>query len=458
MPSRVGCSPVWRDMLKVSGQIIGDLKWQLGNGEVIRVGKDKILGIDDSICLSNRIMEYLKIYGITTLKNIRNSSSNTYWLNSIDLELDGDDATMWDNYINALCSAGCTLTDQVDRLLWNGNVKTGNLIDKTTYDRIMQEKYIFPHNWWYKQIWKWNLPLKIKCFLWHALQGTLKTWDNLLRRGWCGPNWCILCKEDSKNINHLFVFCSFGRRVWNFCCTKLTVTKDWEDGDFGQSLLSQFRSSKDTLQVPIFISWALWYFRNLATFQGKLPEVEVCGLIVLKLAQQFKAEPIKVADRRIGQFSFMVDQPILFFDGAAQQGLCVVGGVIFLNEGHYFTLRLNCGIGSNMKVEVLALQCVLKCANIFGLVNLKVFGDSRVTIKWAAGEFDLNVLALNHWCLRTREEIELHDHIIFSHIFREHNGQADSLSKKALLGTEGFLVWEEWMNSNLLESGDVFFF
>lgn len=111
-----------------------------------------------------------------------------------------------------------------------------------------------------------------------------------------------------------------------------------------------------------------------------------------------------------------------------------------------------------MKAELLALWCVLKCANIFGLVNLKVFGDSRVTIKWAAGEFDLNVLALNQWCLQVKEEIGQHDYISFNHIYREHNELADSLSKQALLGPEGTLFWEEWMDSYMLEHGEVPFY
>jgi hypothetical protein len=72
MPTSPGCSPLWRGMLKVSGWIIGDLRWQVGNRKAIRVGNDHILGIIDPVCLSNKILDYIKIYGLSFLDRIRN--------------------------------------------------------------------------------------------------------------------------------------------------------------------------------------------------------------------------------------------------------------------------------------------------------------------------------------------------------------------------------------------------
>lgn len=185
----------------------------------IRVGKDYILGIDDPVCLSKEILDYLKIYGLSCY------FGQSYWLQSFDLGLVDEDAYSWDSYVRTLGLAGVFLTEQDDKMKWSGNKKDGIVIAKTAYDRIMQGKYIYPPQWWYKKIWKWNIALKHKCFLWHVLQGTLKTWDNLTKRGWYGPNWCILCKQNSESINHLFVSCSFGKKVWDFCCSRMAITK-----------------------------------------------------------------------------------------------------------------------------------------------------------------------------------------------------------------------------------------
>lgn len=178
----------------------------------------------------------------------------------------------------------------------------------------------------------------------------------------------------------------------------------------------------------------------------------------MKMFSSYKTDDHRQKIAKVSHFSPKVEQPVLFFDGAAQNGICAVGGVLYLNETHYFTVRLNCGVGSNMKAELMALWCVLKVENIFGFVNIKFYGDSRVTIKWAAGKFKLNVTKLRHWCLRAQNEIAQQQNIMFEHIYRDHNSLADKLSKQALAGLEGQLLWEEWCDNTILDSGVTYFF
>lgn len=257
---------------------------------------------------------------------------------------------------------------------------------------------------------------------------------------------------------HLFVDCRFGKDIWDIVCVDLHINDIWDVGDFGSCLLNWSRSSKSHLLIPIFVLWIIWYARNCAIFNGRVLEVKACGLSVLKMAHFYNNEKLKPISSRISLFSFIVNQSVLFFDGAAQHGLCAAGGVIFLNKDHYFTLGLNCGFGTNMKADPLALWCVMKTANIFGLVDLKVYGDSRVIIKWASKEFNLQVLALHHWCWRTRAEIDKCGKVIFEHIYREQNDMADKLSKLAFDGIEGYLLWEEWYEQNVLDNGAHFIF
>lgn len=106
----------------------------------------------------------------------------------------------------------------------------------------------------------------------------------------------------------------------------------------------------------------------------------------------------------------------------------------------------------------MALWCVLKLANIFGPVNLKVYGDSRVTIKWALGHFKLNVTNLRHCCIHTQREISLQHNISFGHIYRENKSMVDKLSKQALEGSEGHLIWDEWLENVIVDCGDIYFF
>ena len=74
-----------------------------------------------------------------------------------------------------------------------------------------------------------------------------------------------------------------------------------------------------------------------------------------------------------------------FFDDAAKDGIFVVGVVLRISNSHSYNFQLQCGTVSNMKVELLALWCLCKIASILDVVILKVYGDSRVTIKWEQG-------------------------------------------------------------------------
>lgn len=98
---------------------------------------------------------------------------------------------------------------------------------------------------------------------------------------------------------------------------------------------------------------------------------------------------------------------MVFFNASATNGCCAIGGVIYINKDHYFTLKLNCGNGTDTKAEMIGLSCVLAMSEHFGFHEISVYGDSRVTIKWAQGAFNINVITLHHWCCRIKEAILL---------------------------------------------------
>lgn len=52
----------------------------------------------------------------------------------------------------------------------------------------------------------------------------------------------------------------------------------------------------------------------------------------------------------------------------------------FINQEHYFYLKLNTGSSTNTKAELLALCFLLKFGIATGLPTLKIYGDSYVII------------------------------------------------------------------------------
>lgn len=454
-------SPIWRGFLKVYDWIANDICWRVGNGCSCLIGVDPVLGLEENYRLSDNLITSLNNRGLVSLNDIYDNHlsciSGNGWLESLPW-MNRDQVIEWRSYIQAIKAAGILVSGSNDKLFWSSNTKEGSVTARSAYKRIIQAQCIYPCQWWFSLIWKLAIPLKIKCFLWHVLNGSLKLWDNLIKRGWTGPGWCCLCRLGPESAEHLLMNCSFFQSVWKLCCNEQNLQVVWDDKDFGEGLHNWIRGKKKPLFLPIFISWIIWFERNEVIFHDKKADPLHCASTVCMMLQNFPEEEAGNHIVRDSSFSFVVSQPILFFDGAARDGLCAVGGVIYLNENHLFSLRLNDGRGSNMKAEVMALWMGLKTANIFGLVNLRVFGDSRVTIKWALQEFRITVIDLNYWCQRARQEISRMSQISFEHIYREHNKQADMLSKEAFAGPVGILIWEEWLDDCLIDKGQLDFF
>ena len=96
---------------------------------------------------------------------------------------------------------------------------------KIAYDLITKSSLTARHVSALIRIWKCNIPLKLICFIWLCLENRINTWDNLIRRGWVGPNRCCLCRNEEESVNHLLCSCPFAKDVWKqaFSCWSYSV-------------------------------------------------------------------------------------------------------------------------------------------------------------------------------------------------------------------------------------------
>lgn len=98
-----------------------------------------------------------------------------------------------------------------------------------------------------------------------------------------------------------------------------------------------------------------------------------------------------------------------------------------------------------MKAKLLGAwaSLILACRHTDELLLL---GDSKTTIDWLNGLVEFKVAALECWKMRTTEATLQFRKLIFTHIYREENREADSLSKRALHLPPGqiyFTIWED---------------
>lgn len=91
--------------------------------------------------------------------------------------------------------------------------------------------------------------------------------------------------------------------------------------------------------------------------------------------------------------------PIGYFDGAgaAQEGNCDIGGFLIILGKIIMNSPFTRGLGSNTRVEFLALWTLLSFAQTKNLSTTQILGDSTANIGWARGKNHLHVTLLQHW-------------------------------------------------------------
>ena len=145
-----------------------------------RVGIDPFVGANGNYKLSEEIISHLEILELPTLNRIKRPYQavlkGDYWFTSKDLGFSGIWAEIWDKYINTLKVIGISLSSEEDTILWHWNKATGQISTKEAYIAIVQSLSTYNVNWWNNLLWKWSLPLKVKCFFWFLMENKVLIW------------------------------------------------------------------------------------------------------------------------------------------------------------------------------------------------------------------------------------------------------------------------------------------
>ncbi|CAN1729686.1 Putative ribonuclease H protein At1g65750 [Linum perenne] len=123
-------------------------------------------------------------------------------------------------------------------------------------------------------IWgKW-VPSKISGFLWQVYHGNISTFDNLAKRGFIGPNLCVLCRAGLESVSHLFFGCTFAERIWRSFSSKISIfgptrleARAFIDGWQTRNCMVEFELFKKCLMHAIL--WYIWGERNSRIFRDR---------------------------------------------------------------------------------------------------------------------------------------------------------------------------------------------
>jgi len=150
------------------------LSWSLRSGNSILIGRDKILGFGNSLFLSQDILSPLHQQNITLLYQAKGINQSGFismqWKESGDLGLVEEVTKEWALFCRELIGVGVKLHDRSDELKWIGGDKSSLLYVKNVYDALASTIWQKSFGGWRISCWKWNLALKIKLFMWLAVE------------------------------------------------------------------------------------------------------------------------------------------------------------------------------------------------------------------------------------------------------------------------------------------------
>jgi ribonuclease HI len=180
-------------------------------------------------------------------------------------------------------------------------------------------------------------------------------------------------------------------------------------------------------------------------FEGNKPSTSrVSHKILTNLS--FNPTNIKHITLRYSSIENINGYTIAFFYGATinEGSICGAGGSMKIVYDPNITWFFNSGSGTNTKAELVGVWASLFMANLLDICQLQLMGDSKVVIDWMQRKGNLLATKIEGWKRRVRTLEKKFQDLLFQHIYRESNAEADSLSKKALVSPKGSLFYCTW--------------
>jgi hypothetical protein len=218
-------SQIWK-LIRATIPFFKDhLSWIPGNGKLIRLWQDSILGVD----ITSREAEFgdLKRWLIVgqkrTLFDFPKWNENGNWK---EWSLGGIPAQMSNQaqvLISTLKGAAPILSDIPDNRGWG----TDWYSIKEGYNTLLSSLRVIQTSTKWKNVWSQDALPKINIFIWSLAHGNIPTRENVMKRGFHGPFNCPLCQNSQDTIQHLLWDCPFSTTVWNVAYGDLTRQTRW---------------------------------------------------------------------------------------------------------------------------------------------------------------------------------------------------------------------------------------
>eukprot|EP00253_Pinus_taeda_P026822 PITA_26822 len=443
--NKTGISSIWKALLLSLPLIRDNLVWRIRAGNKARIGLDPWSGYGGRHMLPQELIKYLSAHNIKVISQIADPDHTDIfhqaWKSAIQLSLPQRWHTTWDEYREALMESHIHITEGPDELIWH-KVDHGVYTPKDGYIHLIEGKKPTDCASWWQSLWKLSASPRSRLFSWCLLRNKVPTGDQLMKRAFHGPTWCVFCKADSESIVHLFLQCRATRSVWCNIKPHINYAGEWSGLDMIRAWTDwgKNKNGSKMINLPIIVNWAIWKSRNNIIFENKPIHWPLLEASIIAALRELPDPPPQNARLPGPPPPIDSSKPWAFFDGAANTHSCGGGFILHLNENHHFRIKAGLGAGTNNFAELITLRHLLHFALRHHCANINIYGDSQIIINWINGSATCHMHSLSTILHDALELKSAFNHISISQIYREHNRSADKLSKEAALMDRG--IWE----------------
>ena len=269
--AKLGSNPsyAWQSLMAAQGVVRRGMRWQVGNGNKIRVWQDKWIPRPST-------------YRLVTPEKLNSENALVCELiNRATHEWNTDRLQEWflPEDREAIMSIPLSANEVGDRLIWAEN-RSGKFTVKSAYALALEEQSRLGlvdcsngsvrRKLW-KTIWQLKLPQKLKHFAWKASHDILAIKMSLAVRKIVPNGVCDFCGQDKETVTHLLWFCSHATEVWT--ASKLVlpfeIAKNWSFLDVVEHLKRCEETWPNLLDRVIAICWGIWKNMNELWTGGK---------------------------------------------------------------------------------------------------------------------------------------------------------------------------------------------
>uniref|UniRef100_A0A803QSN3 Reverse transcriptase domain-containing protein n=1 Tax=Cannabis sativa TaxID=3483 RepID=A0A803QSN3_CANSA len=437
MEAKLGgfCSFMWRSILWGRKIVERGVRWRVQLGREVRINEDKWLPRPSTFTLRTPT----KVNNGTTMDHLKDEKGE--WnQDMITQTFHPDDVPI------VLGMAPC-YNNAIDDLVWdytpNGmyTVSSGYKVATTNELNAGPSSEEHTKKWW-TEIWKLEVPPKVRNFAWRLYNGWIPVNMVLRNRGMKIDPWCCGCGNEEETIEHGIWFCPAIKEIWQHFLLWKTINR-WKGETKHMLMAIKQQTTKADFLMFILLSWLIWNRRNKKRLKlHSLPNNLWCRWAQLEMDVMMhnhsnSTQPLKPMTTPAGGWD--PPHPGTLCINTDASVLCKewkigLGAVIRNHEGAVVAaeIKQQRGCYSVELAEVLAIRLGIQLANKVKAypfilqtdclqAAIYLNGDSHAKTDWSALLDDI------------RESPEFSMCKAVEHIVRKNNKAAHLLAKEALL-------------------------